>query len=314
MFRFMLQAYRFGIKHKLIKKREYIDSVISKTFYGTPVVGSTIGNDLCRTFLESDQPCMLARIGTIEMGAVMAYMDKKEGLLKQIGEQRIYKLCNNAGFFPKQESAAEKFAQLYIDCAKELDLFGVFGEHNEDLFLKRYAPQAKLTQISYLGPYYFDEPWSKALKGKKILVVHPFENTIKIQYSNRANLFDNPDVLPEFAELNIIKAIQTVADNTEGFSNWFDALEHMKKKIAEVDFDIAIIGCGAYGFPLAAYVKSLGKKSVLTAGSTQLLFGIKGARWDNTPLTSKYYRDSWVRPSQDEVPKQANKVESGCYW
>ena len=32
---------------------------------------------------------------------------------------------------------------------------------------------------------------------------------------------------------------------------------YMKNEIAAKDFDIALIGCGAYGMPLAAYVKSL---------------------------------------------------------
>ena len=34
----------------------------------------------------------------------------------------------------------------------------------------------------------------------------------------------------------------------------------MKADIKEIDFDIAIIGAGAYGMFLAQYVKSLGKK------------------------------------------------------
>ena len=52
-------------------------------------------------------------------------------------------------------------------------------------------------------------------------------------------------------------------------------------------------------FGLAAYIKKLGKKSIVTAGATQLLFGIKGARWDNaeTPVP---YNDNWIRPKESE--------------
>ena len=66
-------------------------------------------------------------------------------------------------------------------------------------------------------------------------------------------------------------------------------------------------------FPLAAYVKRLGKQSVVTAGATQLLFGIKGARWDKaeTPVP---YNDNWIRPRESEKPSGAQSVESGCYW
>ena len=41
--------------------------------------------------------------------------------------------------------------------------------------------------------------------------------------------------------------------------SWFDALDKMYKDIRELDFDVAIVGCGAYGLPLAAKIKSLGK-------------------------------------------------------
>ena len=78
------------------------------------------------------------------------------------------------------------------------------------------------------------------------------------------------------------------------------------------DFDICLLGCGAYGFPLAAHVKRLGKKAVHIGGALQLLFGIKGRRWDRE--FSSIYNDAWVRPEENEKPRNANSVEGGCYW
>ena len=88
----------------------------------------------------------------------------------------------------------------------------------------------------------------------------------------------------------------------------------MKHRIAEKEFDVAIIGAGAYGFPLAAYVKSLGKQAIQMSGATQILFGIRGKRWDEHPLISKFYNDSWVRPLKSETPPEIKKVEGGSYW
>lgn len=48
-----------------------------------------------------------------------------------------------------------------------------------------------------------------------------------------------------------------------------------------VDYDIVLLGCGAYGFPLAAYAKRRGKQAIHMGGSLQLLFGIKGKRWED---------------------------------
>ena len=47
------------------------------------------------------------------------------------------------------------------------------------------------------------------------------------------------------------------------------------------DYDICLIGAGAYGFPLAAHVKRKGKKAIHLGGALQLLFGVKGKRWED---------------------------------
>ena len=112
------------------------------------------------------------------------------------------------------------------------------------------------------------------------------------------------------SSLQTIKAVQTIVGNTAGYSSWFEALNEMKCQIEAKDFDIALLGCGAYGFPLAAYIKSLGKQAIHMGGQLQLLFGIKGKRWDNLGFYNKY----WVRPSGNERPENLLNVENGAYW
>ena len=166
-----------------------------------------------------------------------------------------------------------------------------------------------------------------AVEQRKVLVVHPFVDTIRSQYQKRELLFSNPDVLPEF-ELKTLKAVQTIAGTKSEFASWFDALKYMEDEIDKIDFDIAIIGCGAYGLPLAAHVKRIGKQAVHIAGGTQLLFGILGKRWTEQYQGFWHYRpgidislnyhplfnEYWVSPSRHEKPKGSEKVEGGCYW
>jgi hypothetical protein len=110
--------------------------------------------------------------------------------------------------------------------------------------------------------------------------------------------------------------VQSIAGNQCGFPTWFDALEHMRAQIAATEFDVAIIGAGAYGLPLAASVKRMGRQAVHLGGATQLLFGIRGRRWevespdDIAPL----FNEHWVRPSVEETPENRELVEGGCYW
>jgi hypothetical protein len=88
----------------------------------------------------------------------------------------------------------------------------------------------------------------------------------------------------------------------------------MEEQIGQADFDIAIIGCGAYGFPLAAHVKRMGKKAVHLGGATQILFGIRGKRWDSLPAIAQLMNEHWVRPHFSEIPPGGDAVEDGCYW
>lgn len=149
-----------------------------------------------------------------------------------------------------------------------------------------------------------------------MLVVSPFEETIRKQYEKRKLLFKNPDVLPDF-ELVTLKAVQGIGDSKKDlpYKDWFEALEDMKSKISKIDFDIALIGAGAYGMFLGAHCKELGKKAVHMGGATQLLFGIKGRRWD-TFFEKTLYNENWTRVSQKETPAGLEKFEEGtfAYW
>ena len=129
------------------------------------------------------------------------------------------------------------------------------------------ANATKVNRDAFYAPWLFKNPWTKWLRGKKVLVVHPFVESISHQYdNNRARLFDNPDVLPEFESLTCIKAVQTQAGEKCQFVDWFEALDYMKGQIDKCDYDVDIIGCGAYGMSLAAHVKRQGKVSLHRAG------------------------------------------------
>ncbi len=256
---------------------------------------------------------MIGRIGSVEIQAINAVLNKENGLIHKIPDIYSNTLCNNAGFFPNNIDMMNRFVQVYQEAAKALDVAAVFGVHDEDYFYHEFSRVQKYIVLTSLEAYYLKNPWTKCLKGKKVLVVSPFAKTIEKQYKKRELLFSNPDILPSF-ELKTLKAVQTIGSNTAGYNTWFDALDYMKTEMSKIDFDIVLLGCGAYAFPLAAYAKSLGKKAVVIGGATQILFGIKGKRWDNHPKISKLYNEFWTRPDVDEIPKDNEKVENGCYW
>lgn len=268
-------------------------------------------NNLLLSLLESDQPCMVGRFGSIEIKGIL--YGKYPKLLRPLRKVIFKRLIRNAGFFSCNDLEIIKFSKLMIEDMKILDVLGSWRK--EEIFLSSYLINSKKVPLQQLEPYFSDCPWSKALKDKRVLVIHPFVDTITSQYENkRDKLFFNKEVLPPFKSLETIKAVQSIAGEKTNFDSWFSALDFMKSQINDKDFDVAIIGCGAYGFPLAAHVKRLGKKAIHMGGATQILFGIKGKRWEENEKFKCILNEHFVRPSQKDTPINANSIEGGCYW
>jgi len=284
------------------------------------------GNDLIFKALNDDKPLMVARLGSTELLCLtnfigVNYPEKFKNIRTYIKsqtppwwwEQRIINQMQNwSGFFPASVEKVEKFCEMMLKDMPNCDILGSWLM--QESFFDNQLENSKKVMLEDLEPFFSTNPWTKALDGKKVLVIHPFSETIERQYIIREKIF--PDgLLPKF-DLTTIKAVQSIAGQKTEFRDWFEALDSMKSQIDKIDFDVCILGCGAYGFPLASYVKSIGKKAIHLGGVTQLLFGIKGKRWENYIVYpyKNLYNDFWVRPGEMEKPMNADKVEGACYW
>ena len=225
----------------------------------------------------------------------------------------------NAGFFPSDNiEYLERFYQLMVKCMSEVDILASWG-HNEMDFKEELKNAIKVDRETST-PLLTDHPWTLALEGKKVLVVHPFAETIKSQFARIDKVFPNATIWPK-CQLDVMKAVQTAGSNKTPFKDWFEALKYMEDELSKRDFDVCILGCGAYGFPLAAHVKRMGKQAMHTGGITQVLFGITGNRWETEekylkvfPYIPTYKNEYWVRPSSADTPPNAVGIEGACYW
>ncbi|SHI71241.1 hypothetical protein SAMN05444350_10694 [Bacteroides stercorirosoris] len=189
----------------------------------------------------------------------------------------------------------------------------------EELYFSKELQHTYKIDFEPYNPFWSNTPWTVALENQKVLVVHPFAETIQKQYLRKELIHKDSRILPTF-NLQTIQAIQTIGNRIDSrFNTWFDALEFMKSEIDKRDYDICLLGCGAYGLPLAAHIKRSGKKAVHMGGSLQLLFGIRGARWEDNHYNATYnyaqlMNEYWVKPSEAETPEKAQQIEAGCYW
>jgi len=266
-------------------------------------------NRAIATILKKKAPALIGRIGWVE-----GYCTSKLLLDGKLSEKEQKMLQSPAGVFPMTANHLHKFAAAYLDAISHADLLGLMDAPFHGWLIKSYAKRAQLAELSALEPYFFEDPWSWQLQGKTVLVVHPFIKSIERQYSTvREKIFNNLKMLPEFT-LKLIEAPQTVPNNKIKYSSWFEALTLLEKKVHHENFDVAILGCGAYGLPLGATVKKMGKIAIHLGGATQLLFGISGGRWRDNPKFHQLMNGAWTPPLEEERPIGWKEIERGGYW
>lgn len=312
--------------YKLLKVGRKIAEKISATGeprYKGPQISSQQANQLIHEKIAGTDPAMICRFGSNELNCVATYHNLKfrpddySGYLRsEIDFLAWDKPCLNAmryiaGFYPINPEMLEKFALMMLEDMTQVDILGAWCR--QERFFEKELTKSVKASLPDLEPYYHEDPWSIVLKNKKVLVIHPFDESIRNQYKKRELLFKDKRVLPEF-ELKTYRSVQSLAESETRFETWFDGLEFMKREVEQIEFDVAIIGCGAYGFPLAAHVKRMGKKAVHLGGATQILFGIKGKRWEAIAKVAELMNEHWARPLPSEIPKGSEKVEGGAYW
>ena len=157
--------------------------------------------------------------------------------------------------------------------------------------------------------------WTRHLSNKKVLIIHPFKSSIEHQLERRDRVFPDPSLIPN-AEFSFLVPPQAYGGTSTWGSSWSENLEAMKKALKTMEFDVAILGCGAYGLPLGAHIKKMGKQAIHIGGDVQLLFGIMGTRWEGKPWLQHVFTEHWIRPLPEDRPTHFDKGERGQtpYW
>lgn len=270
------------------------------------------GAQLIRNKIEEGKPCMISRFGSTEL-QTLSYI-RLYPLLIPLKKRTYYNIQYMSGFFPISFKNLKRFYKIYKEDVKLLDI--LMSWRFEELFFLDWINKRLRIDKKTLDLFFNQKKsWTSALEGKRVLVVSPFSDTIISQYNtSRNHLFPGTNILPKFKSLSVVKAVQSIAGNAVGFDSWFHALNWMKDEMDKVDYDVAILGCGAYGMPLAAHAKRNGKVAIHMGGATQFLFGIKGVRFEENPSYNKVINEYFIYPKDEDRPKNASVVEGGCYW
>ncbi|WP_298637118.1 hypothetical protein [uncultured Umboniibacter sp.] len=263
--------------------------------------------------VTENRPKLVGRFGSIEGRVVGHYLlgltDKNDHVLPRVAQ-------SNAGICRPSKRTLKHFACEYISAAANVDLLAAWNFPHQSKLAELTDP-SRMTRLSFIDPVYALSqsltPWTKSLEGKRVLVIHPFKSTIQQQYERRREIPVLASMLPNF-DLQIIQPPVTTGANIEYEYPWAHYLSALKREVLKYEFEVAIIGAGSYGLPIASFIKTLGKPAIHLGGVTQLMFAIMGKRWESVNYVASLDKSGWVRPRADETPRYANSIEDGCYW
>ncbi len=218
----------------------------------------------------------------------------------------------NAGVRPRNAASYRAFADLLLASFDALDLVGVWSKDWEMAILHRLGQYQRRINVELLSTSFeFTPHWFDALDGKRVLVVSPFTESIQRQHDRLPQVWPKRKALPQFTIVPY-QFPYLVEDDTP--LTWWEVYADASKVIDRGDYDVALLGCGGLGSPLAARAKEAGKIGLHLGGHLQLIFGVYGSRIQDQDWHARWVNDAWVRPLPQEVPRCAQRIEKGCYW
>lgn len=269
---------------------------------------------------------LIGRFGSTELTTIClsiynSNMDKEEML------ERAKLLEQYSGIFPATILTVNTWVKDYMDAISDANIM-VAGWYEplsipERTLLDNVCPLASRIPLRALEPYYSNPEccWTRALENQKVCVVSSFAETMKKQIMVADNIWPHCNIiLPTNADWSFVRSYyppaiaKGVCEWPNNISSWKSAIDYLFNEVMKSEARIILIGCGALAIPLGARLKKEGKICIVMGGAIQVMFGIKGRRWENHSYISDLFNDDWIYPDDSEVPGGAKQIEGGCYW
>lgn len=156
-----------------------------------------------------------------------------------------------------------------------------------------------------ISEFWFNyQKWYDILENKSVLLISSFAPLMVNQYeSGNLHRIDN-----KFPNLRNIFGYRTPYTffNNGNHTNFFETLEDIITNIKKIQFDIAIIGCGAYGCLIAESISSENRLGISIGSRVSQMFGVDPDMRNN---------NLWISSIPKEyIPQNYQKIEGGRYW
>lgn len=229
----------------------------------------------------------------------------------------------NAGLWPATNATMSQWSKHMRDAVLgQMDVLATWWTPAiETPVLDAWAPQAHRISLDDLDNF---AAWVSAIpSGERVAVVTPFAASVARQASVLDSLFPTPiwsSPLPNIVAVRTgcspsLDTTSPAAWSREVLEGgWQAAVRSVVQQVLATDARVALVGCGALSLPIVAALKAAGLIAIHTGGSTQVLFGIRGRRWEAPHPVSAWINECWIAPADEEKPMGYRKIEGGCYW
>jgi len=287
--------------------------------------------DYIQSKIENNTHFILPRISGIENNVAVFARVIRDNLhgdlepLRKYIKKTLAAMKNNAGILLRSNAETSHYSDLYLSAMEHCeimagwDIQGNYIGHiaQSHAYLRNIFPTKKMFwALSFdIFHYIYNNPWTHALKGKRILLISPFEESLLEKIPIRSKIYDGIDLFPD-CEFITMKPPQTQAgEQSRGFTIEF--VEFTQRVESVIDqFDVALVSCGGYANPICSFIYEHGKSAIYVGGVLQMYFGILGERWiqERNDAVTLFHNKHWSRPKFTERPKNSKNVEGGCYW
>ena len=303
-----LEDFERELGRPLIDKRRFVEDVSAAVRDGLPYAAGKLGHSeqallSYPLLLEAETDPRRIRAFEVSLGP---------------------RALKHAGVFPASSGFHREFAERFALDLRELDCLGLFdpGLRTQLRIIRGHRFEGDLIEFTDQEP---DQSvpaddsncYLPSFRGSRILLVGPFADVL----AERANRETYEAVWSKIGKRWFEPAtVESVTfpygfdpDTHRRYRTALNLLEEIQSRIAARTFDVALIGAGGLGIPIAAEVKREGGIGISLGGHLQVVFGVHGERWLSQPdWRRNYLNEAWIRVPEDRAPDMATTEEN--YW
>lgn len=172
----------FRVKRRLVEALDLEKRHIA----GVRILNDNSANQSIATVILNGRSALISRFGSTEAEFCAEFIRGDTRLASTWkSSDNLWKL---SGVFPKTNRQLSDFFNVYTGAAKEMDYCGVRCESVEFTYWRLeeecfslFSSSSNPYNIEVLSAIFIDNPWTLALRGKRVVIIHPFAETIRSQ-------------------------------------------------------------------------------------------------------------------------------------